>query len=77
MHSQAATTDDEIGARLRDARTAAGLSLSDMATCASYSRGNMSNVENGRRRPTPNMVIAYERALRTHPILSGRADRRY
>lgn len=55
--------NEGIGARLREARTAAGLSLSEMAKRTCYSRGYLSNVENGTRRVSPDIVLAYERAL--------------
>src|SRR5215468_5673886 len=54
---------EHIGARLRSAREAAGVSLSAMARLTNYSRYHLSNVEAGRRRATPDVVLAYERAL--------------
>jgi transcriptional regulator with XRE-family HTH domain len=54
---------DNIGETLRAARENAGLSLSVMAKVTNYSRCHLSNVETGRRRPTPDVVLAYERAL--------------
>ncbi|MBI3686070.1 MAG: helix-turn-helix transcriptional regulator [Actinobacteria bacterium] len=55
--------DEEIGERLRKAREAAGLSLSEMTRRTSYSRGYLSNIENGSRRATPEVVVAYKRAF--------------
>lgn len=55
--------DNEIGAALRRAREAAGVSLSALAQHAHYSRGHLNNVECGRRAATPDIVLAYERAL--------------
>jgi len=54
---------DDIGGKLRSAREAAGVSLSAMAKLTNYSRFHLSNVEAGRRRATPDVVLAYERAL--------------
>jgi len=48
---------------LRVAREAAGVSLSRMAARTHFTRGHLSNEENGRRRATPDVVLAYERAL--------------
>src|SRR5262249_38583191 len=53
----------EIGAKLRSTREAAGISLSAMARLTHYSRYHLSNVETGRRRATPALVLAYERVL--------------
>jgi transcriptional regulator with XRE-family HTH domain len=53
----------EAGSVLRAARQAAGLSLAAMANRTNYSRGYLWNVEVGRRRATPELVYAYERAL--------------
>jgi transcriptional regulator with XRE-family HTH domain len=54
---------DDVGAKLRWAREAAGISLSAMARMTNYSRSHLSNVESGRRRATPDLVLAYERSL--------------
>ncbi len=51
------------GATLRAARQAAGLSLATMARRTRYGKGYLSNVETGRRRATPEVVLAYERVL--------------
>jgi transcriptional regulator with XRE-family HTH domain len=53
----------DIGASLRQAREDAGLSLAALAARTHFSRGHLANVENGRRTPTPDVVLAYERAL--------------
>ncbi len=53
----------EIGAMLREAREAAGISLSAMATRAHFTKGHLSNVEKGRRKATPEVVLAYEQVL--------------
>lgn len=52
-----------VGARLKLARESAGLSLAAMAGRTHYSRGYLANVENGRKRATPEIVLAYERVL--------------
>lgn len=54
---------DEMGAILRTARQAAGLSLAAIARRTFYSKGYLANVEAGRRRATPELVAAYDRAL--------------
>lgn len=54
---------EEIGAALREAREAAGWSLSKLAQATNYSRAHLGNVETGCRRATPDVVLAYERAL--------------
>jgi transcriptional regulator with XRE-family HTH domain len=51
------------GARLRQAREAAGYSLAHMAKLTHFSRSQLSNVERGCRKPSPALVVAYERAL--------------
>ena len=54
---------DDTGLALREAREAAGMSLSALAMLTHFTRGHLSNVERGRRRATPDVVLAYERAL--------------
>ena len=54
---------DAMGAILKATREAAGLSLQAMARRAHYSKGYLSNVEAGKRRATPEIVAAYDRAL--------------
>jgi transcriptional regulator with XRE-family HTH domain len=51
------------GAQLRVARNAAGVSLRAMAARTNFSKGHLSNIEAGRRTVTPDVVLAYERAL--------------
>lgn len=53
----------KTGAQLRVARNAAGVSLRTMAARTNFSKGHLSNVEAGRRTVTPDVVLAYERAL--------------
>lgn len=53
----------ELGARLREAREAAGLSLSAMAAKTHYSKPYLSQLESGARPAKPDHVTAYSRAL--------------
>src|SRR5437667_5021457 len=53
----------DLSRTLREAREAAGLSLSGMAKRAGYSRSYLGNVETGTRPATPAVIRAYERAL--------------
>jgi transcriptional regulator with XRE-family HTH domain len=53
----------EMGAILRTARQAAGLSLAAMAGRTNYSKAYLGRVETGQRRTTPDLVEAYDRAL--------------
>jgi transcriptional regulator with XRE-family HTH domain len=66
---------DDIGARLRLAREAAGLSLAAMAARTYVSKAHLGNVETGRRRATRDIVVAYERVLgddvRRRGVLAG------
>jgi transcriptional regulator with XRE-family HTH domain len=54
---------DRTGARLREAREAAGLSLSELARRTNYSKSYLGNVETGGRPALPDVVLAYEQAL--------------
>jgi transcriptional regulator with XRE-family HTH domain len=54
---------DRTGARLREAREAAGLSLADLARRTNYSKSYLGNVETGCRPALPDVVLAYEREL--------------
>ena len=54
---------DDVGTQLRVAREAAGLSLAQMARMTRYGKSYLGNVETGRRRATPGVVLAYQRAL--------------
>lgn len=67
----------DVGAGLRAAREAAGLSLTQMAVRTRYGRSYLGNVETGRRRATADVVLAYERALgedvERRGVLSGLA----
>ena len=52
-----------IGEALREARNAAGISLSVMATRTHYSKPYLSMVETGKRPATADVIKAYERVL--------------
>lgn len=54
---------DDLGAQLRHARTEAGVTLASIAARSCYSAAHLSNVEAGRRTATPDVVLAYARAL--------------
>jgi transcriptional regulator with XRE-family HTH domain len=53
----------EVGAQLRVAREAAGLSLAQLARRTCYGKSYLGNIETGIRRATPDVILAYERAL--------------
>jgi len=53
----------DLGATLRQAREAAGLSLAGMAERTGYSRSYLGNAETGLRNVTPGLIRAYERVL--------------
>lgn len=48
-----------VGAQLRAAREAAGLSLSELAARVPFSRAALGHYETGRRAPTPDVLAAY------------------
>ncbi len=52
-----------VGAKLRHARQSQAITLSQMAERLSYSKGYLSAVENGHRRPSPDVVTGYRDAL--------------
>lgn len=54
---------DGVGAKLRVAREAAGISLSAMAARTHYTRGHLSNAETGKRPVSADVVLAYLRVL--------------
>lgn len=54
----------ELGERLRAARTAAGLTLAQVAKYVPCSASQLSNMEAGRRAIFPDVPLAYERAVR-------------
>ncbi|MFI7060326.1 helix-turn-helix domain-containing protein [Kribbella sp. NPDC050124] len=60
-----------FGDRVREYRDHRGWSLGDLARATHYSRGHLSNVENGRKAPTEELVRACDRALRAKGELIG------
>jgi len=56
--------DPVLGARLRESRERAGLTLAQVGKLAGYSSSQMSNIEGGRKRIFPHVPLAYERAIR-------------
>ncbi|MGJ3228940.1 helix-turn-helix domain-containing protein [Micromonospora aurantiaca (nom. illeg.)] len=54
---------NDLGRQLREARTEAGVTLASIAARSCYSAAHLSNVEAGRRTATPDVVLAYARAL--------------
>jgi transcriptional regulator with XRE-family HTH domain len=65
---------DELGGRLREAREAAGISLSAMAAKTHYSKPYLSQLERGFRAVKPDHVEAYARALNmSAEVLRGAA----
>jgi transcriptional regulator with XRE-family HTH domain len=61
---------ETFGEVLRSLREAAGLSLSALAARASYHRSEIGHVETGRRRGTPELAAACDKALKSSPLLS-------
>jgi helix-turn-helix protein len=65
------------GTRLREARERAGVRLSAMAAPTEFCRTELASIEAGRRRMTPDVVLACERALahlvNRHGVLTGMA----
>src|SRR4051812_26527955 len=61
---------ETFGEVLRSLREAAGLSLSALAGRASYHRSEIGHVETGRRRGTPELAAACDKALKSSPLLS-------
>jgi transcriptional regulator with XRE-family HTH domain len=72
--------DAGVGAQLRSAREAAGLSLAVMSSMVPYSKSALGHFETGARTPTAEVVSWYERALgvEVDPVMAmeslGRAD---
>jgi transcriptional regulator with XRE-family HTH domain len=64
------------GAILKAARMAAGVSLSGMSARMHYSRSYLSNVENGRKSATPELIAAYESALGLGDLVGEQGDMR-
>lgn len=53
----------DLGTQLRLAREGAGISLAGMAARTNFSKSYLGNVETGRRSATPDVILAYEKAL--------------
>jgi transcriptional regulator with XRE-family HTH domain len=62
-----------IGRVIREMRTAAGMSLSDLAKATHYSKGYLSRVENGRDVPSLALVRAVDGALAANGALIATA----
>ncbi|MFD9939649.1 helix-turn-helix domain-containing protein [Nonomuraea sp. NPDC059023] len=58
-----------FGAELRRWRTLRGLSLTTLAERVHYSKGYLSKIENGGKRPTPELARACDRALEANGAL--------
>jgi tetratricopeptide (TPR) repeat protein len=56
-----------IGAALRQARQAEGISLTSMATLLGLTKGHLSGIETGRVKPSLELLQKYERALKLKP----------
>ncbi|WP_433616915.1 helix-turn-helix domain-containing protein [Dactylosporangium sp. CA-139114] len=63
LQAEGTWTVDDLGATLRQAREAAGITLSGMAARTPYSKSHLGNVECGTRSVTPDVIRAYERVL--------------
>ncbi|GAA4909682.1 helix-turn-helix protein [Stackebrandtia albiflava] len=55
--------DPELGALLKAQRRAAGLKLDTLARRLGYSRQYLSNMENGRRKIHPHVIVAYQQEV--------------
>jgi DNA-binding NarL/FixJ family response regulator/transcriptional regulator with XRE-family HTH domain len=62
-------TGDPVGAALRAARRAAGLSLDALAARTNFSKSYLGNIEAGRRRVTAEIAAAYDTAIGTGGML--------
>ncbi|MFI5799351.1 helix-turn-helix domain-containing protein [Streptomyces sp. NPDC051677] len=63
MHEETAAED--FGAALRRIRQAEGLSLSELAQVANYSKSHLSNIEHGRKRPNRELAEKLDAVLDT------------
>lgn len=66
--------DEEAGRRLREARSAAGLSQGEFAAAAGTSQPYLSAVETGRTRVSPGMVRRYHSVLESFMATTQRED---
>ncbi|QEU95704.1 XRE family transcriptional regulator [Streptomyces kanamyceticus] len=60
-----------FGSELRRARIAAGLTLTELAAAVHYSKGQISKVETGSKRPSPALARLCDAALHAHGSLSS------
>lgn len=60
-----------FGAELRRLRTAAGLTLAQFASSVHYSKGQLSKIENGHKRPTPEFARMCDAVLDAGGALAG------
>ncbi|WP_405944962.1 helix-turn-helix domain-containing protein [Streptomyces sp. NBC_00932] len=60
---------DTFGSALRRARTNAGLTLTQLSSLIHYSKGQLSKVETGRKRPTPELARLCDGELRQGGVL--------
>ncbi|MFQ6143194.1 helix-turn-helix domain-containing protein [Streptomyces seoulensis] len=65
--------NDEVGRRLRELRTARGLSLSELARRSGVGKGTLSELEGGTRNPTLDTLYALTTAL-NRPLSAVLAD---
>ncbi|MFF9314340.1 helix-turn-helix domain-containing protein [Streptomyces sp. NPDC004684] len=65
--------NDEVGRRLRELRTARGLSLSELARRSGVGKGTLSELESGTRNPTLDTLYALTTAL-NRPLSAVLAD---
>ncbi|MER5258420.1 helix-turn-helix transcriptional regulator [Streptomyces sp. NPDC002855] len=61
----------QFGSELRRNRIAAGLTLTELAAAVHYSKGHISKVETGCKRPTPELARLCDVALRAHGTLAS------
>ncbi|MGY0487782.1 helix-turn-helix domain-containing protein [Streptomyces sp. WG-D5] len=61
----------KFGTELRRARIAAGLTLTELAASVHYSKGQISKVETGKKRPSPELARLCDSALRTKGALAA------
>jgi transcriptional regulator with XRE-family HTH domain len=62
---------ESFGALLRDCRSAAGISLGELARRTHYSKGHISKIENGLKRATSMFAKQCDRALGTDGVLAA------
>ncbi len=65
-----------FGAELRRLRIAGGLTLAQLASAVHYSKGQLSKIETGRKRPSPELARLCDAALGAHGTLAALAPAR-